>query len=73
MKPGGDFFYDPVVHGPLLADRPLRNDERLVARNRRLRRLLVDVLWYLDRPGRPGVELSRRTQLATRIRAEVEE
>jgi hypothetical protein len=30
--------------------RELRPDERLVQRNRRLRRLLVDVLWYLEHP-----------------------
>jgi hypothetical protein len=50
----------------LLAD--LRMRARLVGRNRRLRSLLVDVLWYLEHPGDPSRELTRRARLAERIR-----
>jgi hypothetical protein len=53
--------------------RELSPSERLVTRNRRLRRLLLDVLLYLERPGRPEAELDRRRRLAARIREETAE
>jgi hypothetical protein len=53
--------------------RPLAPSERLVQRNRRLRRLLCDVLRYLEHPGRPELEMERRGRLADRIREQVDE
>jgi hypothetical protein len=50
--------------------------ERMAFRNRRLRRLLVDVLWYLERPCGDHdceLELQRRARLAARIREQVAE
>jgi hypothetical protein len=53
--------------------RALRRDERLTTINRRQRRLLFDVLWYLTHPGRPERELERRANLAQRIREVIDE
>jgi hypothetical protein len=53
--------------------RALRRDERLITKIRRQRRLLYDVLWYLQHPGRAENELPRRANLAQRIREVVDE
>jgi hypothetical protein len=53
--------------------RALRRDERLVGKLRRQRRLLHDVLWYLQHPGRPEFELERSARLAARIREVIDE
>jgi hypothetical protein len=53
--------------------RALCRDEVLVTKLRRKRRLLHDVLWYLQHPGRPERELARRAALARRIREVIHE
>jgi hypothetical protein len=53
--------------------RALRRDEKLTTKIRRQRRLLHDVLWYLQHPGRPERELERRANLAQRIREVIDE